>query len=93
MPSQYAQTIAKMDRKLDILTEQVAQLRTLVETEADRCPYREDIARASNNIKRVEEIENKVEQNSLNIAKLIGSGLAGGGIVALAQLLIDLLNR
>ena len=46
--------------KLDRLAEEVARMRALQETETARCPHREDIARAKNNVARIEKVESKL---------------------------------
>lgn len=65
-------------------------LETKVAAEAAYCPFREDIARAQNNIKRFEVVEAdiegvkaKVHALELSMARAgIGAGATGGGIVA-----------
>lgn len=75
--------------KLDRLAEDVARMRALQETETARCPHREDIARAKNNVARIEKVESKLVEVDdaigalrLNWAKLIaalvGSSVLGG---------------
>jgi len=75
--------------KLDRLAEEVARMRALQETETARCPHREDIARAKNNVARIEKVESKLVEVDdaigalrLNWAKLIaalvGSSVLGG---------------
>ena len=67
------------DDIMDIKTS-IASLRTLIETEAQRCPYREEIARASNNTEVVGKLIETVANLRLDFARAgINAGMAGGG--------------
>ena len=68
-----------VDARFDSLTQQVTRLMTLSETESARCPYRVDIARASNNRARLSALE-KVVYGGL------GVGTVGIGIKELIEL-------
>ncbi len=70
-----------MDMKSE-LKEDIAELRVYRETEAARCPYREDIAKGKNNIRRIEALENGGRANVL--------GAAGGGITILSGIVFGL---
>lgn len=70
------QVEAKIDIKLDGLTTQVTRLAVLLETQAERCPHREAIARAANNIQRLQKLEEIVKQTSetvIRLSELVGS--------------------
>lgn len=79
------QIIARLDR----LAEEIARMRALQETEGTRCPYRETMARAANNVTRLDKFEVRLHDHDeaistlrLNWAKLIaalvGSSVLGG---------------
>ena len=81
----------RLSVKIDMLTAQIVRLQAMQETEAQRCPFRETIARASNNqalvVKNSEDIERNrdaIQVLKLNWAKLLGlmlgAGAAGGVI-------------
>ena len=57
------------------LQKRLARIETMLETEAARCPYRETISRATNNVQRLDELENTVLDLRLAMAK---AGLLGG---------------
>jgi hypothetical protein len=42
--------LEKITVKIDLIIEKVIRLEALQATEADRCPFREEVARASNNV-------------------------------------------
>jgi len=78
----------------------VARLTTLIETEGERCPYREAIARASNNRLQIskntadiEILEKRVNVLDISTAKLIAmvtsAGGLGGAIVAVVTAMLN----
>jgi hypothetical protein len=69
-----------VDDKLDQVLQRLAAIETLIQTEAARCPYREDIARARNNIQRVIALEDIVNGVRLDLAR---AGAVGGGVVGI----------
>ncbi len=86
--------INKLTQSIDSMRVETSQRLTALETqvanESALCPYREDIARAKNNITRfevieasIEDVEAKVHTLELSMARAgIGAGATGGGIVA-----------
>lgn len=74
--------INKLDIKLDLLIKQVATLEALQATETERCPFREEVARASNSAERLEKLEirvSKLELTWARIAGVIATAIALGG--------------
>ena len=78
----------KIESKLDKLLEKVAKLEALAATESDRCPFREEVARAANNVARLERLSEKVDANTDSIhalrrdrAMLAGAGAVAGSLV------------
>ena len=65
---------------LNDLGKQVIRLTTLIETEAERCPYREKIADIEDNAKRIGEVEGRQRVIELRMAAI--SGVSGGGVAA-----------
>lgn len=71
-------------------SERLTALETKVANESAYCPFREDISRANNNVKRLDTIEldvddvrKQVHSLELSMARAgIGAGATGGGIVA-----------
>lgn len=80
--------LADIRDDISTLLQRTAHIEALMSTEAQRCPYREDIARAANNGKRLAALEGVVTDLRLQMAK-IGvvtgalSGTAGGIVTAL----------
>ena len=66
--------------EIQVLSGQVTRLTTLMETEGARCPYRETIAVAANNKKRLDGVEKRLRSTELRIAAI--SGVSGGGVAA-----------
>lgn len=90
-----AEELRSQERQMAALSENLSAVKMLVENAAEMCPYRETIARASNNVARMSDIEkllpgfakkdDLVEIKS-NVTWLIrGSGalIALGGVAAL----------
>lgn len=79
----------KLGEKLDALIKQVVRLEALQETETDRCPFREEVARASNSAERLEKLETRVAKLELTWAKalglILGAGAVGGGVSQLLE--------
>lgn len=85
-------TIGGLSTGVGGLSERLTRLETLVATEAQRCPFREDLRSASNNARRIE----KNEENIADLGKTINTvsgkvdrlvpiaGGSGGGAGALA---------
>jgi len=87
-----------MIRDMRELQTAVTELSTLMKTEAQRCPYREEIARSSNNRAHIaknaadiEALESRVTSHDISLARLLvlmtGSGGFGGALVALVNYL------
>lgn len=78
------QQLIVMEQQLKFLTDTVE--RSLSKPQiADRCPFRDDIRRASNNLRRLDTCEARIEDLRLTLARAgLGSGLAGGGVVTVA---------
>ena len=74
--------ITQLDNRIRDLERTVsgglAELMALVQSESVRCPYREQIAFATNNSNRLKVIEQQVTDLRISWAK---SGAAGGGVV------------
>ncbi len=81
----------------------LGKLTVIVERLYEGCPYREDIARGQNNIKRVEKIEKEVDtlrekrgEDRLEVvkgwAKVALVAAMGGGAVKGAEVLFSLFN-
>lgn len=76
----------KRDVDMQQITSQLSRLVALQESEGDRCPYREDIARGRNNVKRMEGVEqcldklnDKLTNLQIRVATIsAGAGIAGG---------------
>lgn len=66
------------------LRETVAQLAALQSTEAQRCPYREDIARSRNNIAWMKELEGRLRDVEVRVAGIASiAGIATGVITSI----------
>lgn len=76
--------MAEVNERLAALEEQVTEIRMLVRAQGATCPYRDDIVRARNHIQRLTDIEKRVHDLELAMARsgAIG-GIAGGGIVGI----------
>jgi len=72
--------IDRLDAKLDSLSTQLARLQALQDTEAERCPYREILARAANHVARLEKVEAHVDKMRLSWAKLAGAAVVAGAV-------------
>ena len=83
----YVPALQQTTQQLNLGMERLA---ILVETLPERCPHREAIARGSNNIKRVDNLEGKVESIEKSVTdeklsrvkemvKLLLIAMAGGG--------------
>jgi len=84
--------LVALDAKIDDLQDRAARTETMIETEALRCPHREDIARGRNNVKRMDKIEGAVEANShmiqtMQVKIASWAGFASMASVAVAELI------
>ena len=61
----------RLEAKIDKLLEKVARLETLTATEAARCPFREDVAKARNNVARIERVETRIEATAERLQQRI----------------------
>ena len=85
--------ISRVEQRLDALgaqigglREDVSELKTLMNTEADRCAYRVDIAKAATLEPRVQDVEKRMHQIDLQIAKTaVIVGLVEGFIILVLQ--------
>ena len=69
-------TQAELDRingKLDTMLERMARLEALAATEADRCPFRVEISKATNNVGRLEKVEGRVETTAEKLEQRVDS--------------------
>ena len=89
--------MASVKGKLDVLSLSVARIETMLASEAQRCPYREQIARSTNNIAdiakleaRLETMETAIHRLDLNVMKIaaivIASSTVGAGLSQLLKL-------
>lgn len=70
-----------MTEDITELSNQIARLTALIETEGTRCPYRETISKAANNVKRIDGIETRLRETELKLAGI--AGISGGGVAGL----------
>ena len=61
----------RLEAKIDKLLEKVARLETLTATEADRCPFRVEIAKGANNVVRLEKVETRTELVAVKLAEKV----------------------
>lgn len=87
-----------LNETLDDVASRLARLEARSETEAERCPYREDIARAKNNLARFEKLEladerlrNQVDKLRLDLLKLTALVALSGGMGAAASKIVEAL--
>lgn len=73
----------RIDAKLDVLSTQLTRLQAMQDTEADRCPHREAIARAANNRTRLIKVEEHVDKMRMTWAKLGGAAVIAGAVGSL----------
>ena len=90
------------------ILERLARIEALLETEAQRCPYQVQIARAGNNVQRIEAVKHRHEmlekkhdaleaavvENRVSIARIIAisSGVSGVLGAAVLELIQQLSN-
>lgn len=72
------------------LAERLGRIETLLATAPERCPYREDIARGQNNVRRLGDLERTVQEHRLETTK---AAAAGGSVVAVAMLALQFLGK
>jgi len=65
----------------DEVLQRLTRIETLITQHAALCPYREDIARGANNIKRLAALEETVTTARLEIARLVALSAGGGATV------------
>lgn len=82
--------IHTLDAKIDTINDRLARIETLMETESLRCPYRVDIARAGNNITRLERVERQLDNLRLKIAGW--AGFAGVAAAIASEIVKTLLS-
>ena len=70
---------------------EMAGMASTIKTLYESCPFREDIALAKENHKKLEKVEEKAQRNEVGIAKIAASAIGGGTVVALVQELIKAL--
>jgi len=68
--------------KLDKLSSSMARLETLVNTEGNRCPYREDISNGAWASEQILPLKDAISDNRVGLAKLSISGGVGGAVVS-----------
>ena len=87
--------VQRLDKLTDAINEQgkqIAAIQTMITTEAQRCPFREAISRATNNGARIEKNEKDIDALGKDIYSVSGkmdrlvpiAGGSGGGAGALA---------
>ncbi len=59
------------------IIDRLARIEALMQTEAERCPYRESIKQSGNSVGKLETLESVVVNMRLEMAK---AGLLGGGV-------------
>jgi len=91
---------ADNDALAEIL-QRLTRIEAMIATEAERCPYRETVARASNSIherqklaERVDKIEERLTDARISIARMLATGGAGGVIgTVLVELVKSFLDK
>lgn len=91
---------ADNDAYAEIL-QRLTRIEAMIATEAERCPYRETVARASNSIherqklaERVDKIEDRLTDARISIARMLATGGAGGVIgTVLVELVKSFLDK
>ena len=79
-----ADDIADLRRDLQRVLESQARLEALIQSEAQRCPYRELMARIEPNTQRITNLEERLTDVRLDIVRMgVASGGTSTGIVAL----------
>jgi peptidoglycan hydrolase CwlO-like protein len=84
------QDIGQISNAIDETNARLIRVEVKVESKRDLCPFREDISRASNNIRRLEHSEERLDgfekrMRELEVAMARSgflSGAAGSGVVA-----------
>lgn len=71
--------VASIRMDLARIEAQIAELRALVESEAQRCPYRETIAQSRENHQQLSRLQVDLHTLRLQMAQ---AGATGGGVVA-----------
>ncbi len=88
--------ISDITREMNALKQQMAVLIDRSDREAEHCPYRVDIARATNGVQRTEKAAGEAlkmaQDNRVKIAEYVGAGGLGGVIVLLGQLVFQLIK-
>lgn len=65
-----------------LMARELAEIKTLLNTEAQRCPYRETIAMAANTALLVKTLTETVQQGRVDAAKAaVAGGATTGGII------------
>ena len=90
--------LAALDTKMDIVMDRLVRIETLIQTETERCPHREAIARASNNGERLSSAETHIEslQAAVHSVQLrlaswgALSGSIGGVLTVVASKLLNI---
>ena len=79
-------TLDALENKIDDLTKTVAHIETLVSTEAERCPYREDVAQVARNEESIKGLTKDVNSVQIKYASLGAMwGAIGGALTGLAS--------
>ena len=88
--------IAELRAKIERIAEDVAGIKALLQSEPQRCAYREQIAKAMNSIEerkalavRVSGVEDAIHRLDLTLTKIavivLASGSVGAGIVKILE--------
>ena len=94
---EYGLTQEKHTALSNVFNPFVARVETLIETESLRCPYREAIARSSNNRERLENVEKKTETlqsviTDIRLKVASWAGFAGIAAVVASELIKAVVN-
>jgi hypothetical protein len=82
MTAEYQQ----LEDKLDQILQRISTIETVVARQSDLCPHRELLARAANNIVRMDRMEGVVTALRLEMARI---GAIAGGISGLSGAIIS----
>jgi hypothetical protein len=79
------------------LIARLARIETLIATERERCPYREEIAHGQNNERRIQHIEVALEQLEECVVNLrvesAKAGAYGGLVVSAVSIILAILAK
>ena len=92
-PEDLDRRLETVDAKLDALALDLQELRTLMNTETDRCAYRVEIAQSAALPPRITDLEKRMRDIELNTAKIaVIVGIVEGLILGALQYLPGLIK-